>query len=329
MIDFAITEEEQLLAETASRFGDEHLRGEREREHEQAREYPEALHRSFTEMGLAGINRADAGLNAAQRLAVWTALAECDPSAPFGLDPIGPGAAALDTVPEGHGILVVAPGIRIENGKASGTIPWLPRSQLDWLVLIKDDGLFLVSKPTCEVLEPRPCGLQACGGIEVTLDGADCEQVGDAARAQQSLDECRLLAGAVILGGARDAHNAAAKYAQERIAFGKPIAHHQGLAFQLADAATDLDAAQLLLGASIRNSALMANAHAHACEVAMRVCERSVQALGGHGYLYDHRVEKRMRDVRAISALYGGAILSELHASLAIFDLPDPLEFAS
>jgi hypothetical protein len=163
----------------------------------------------------------------------------------------------------------------------------------------------------------------------VTLDGNKAESVGNAAKAQLALDECRLLAGAVLLGGARDSHNAAAKYAQERVAFGKPIAHHQGLAFQLADAATDLDAAQLLLSASIRSSGLVANAHAHACEVAMRVCERSVQVLGGHGYLYDHRVEKRMRDVRAVAALYGGAILSEHHASVAVFDLPDPLEFAS
>jgi len=329
MIDFSITEEEQLLQETASRFGDEHLRGDREREHEQAREFPDALHQAYAALGLADINRPDAGLDPAHRLAVWTALAECDTAAPFALDPIGPGGAALEAIPEGHGILMVAPGVRVENGKANGRVPWVPRTRLDWLVLIKDDGLFLVRSPASEALDSRPCGLQACGGLELTLEEVDCEPVGDAARSQQALDECRMLAAAVILGGARDAHNAAAKYAQERIAFGKPIAHHQGLAFQLADAATDLDAAQLLLGGSIRDSGLLANAHAHACEVAMRVCERSVQALGGHGYLYDHRVEKRMRDVRAVCALYGGPILSEHHASLAIFDLPDPLEFAS
>jgi alkylation response protein AidB-like acyl-CoA dehydrogenase len=329
MIDFAITEEEQLLAETASRFGAEHLSGEREREHEAARAYPEALLSSFEEMGLAGINRAEMGLDASHRLAVWTALAAADTSAPYGLDPIGPGAAALEQVPDGTGIVLVAPGVTVADGRATGLIPWVPRRSLDWLVLIRDEGLFLIKEPGYETLASRPCGLQACGGLEVSLDGADCEQVGDAERAQMALDECRLLAGAVMLGGARDSHDAAAKYAQERVAFGKPIAHHQGLAFQLADAATDLDAAQLLLGGSIRDSGLVANAHAHACEVAMRVCERSVQVLGGHGYLYDHRVEKRMRDVRAVAALYGGAILSEHHASLAVFDLPDPLEFAS
>ena len=329
MIDFGITEEEQLFEETAARFGDEHLRGEIEREHEKAREYPEALHKTYGDMGLAGINRADSGLNVAHRIAVWTALAAADTAAPYGLDPIGSGAVALDTVPEGSGIVMVAPSVRIKDGKASGSVPWVPRSSLSWLVVIRDEGLFMVQKPPYETLGPRPCGLQAAGGVCVTLDNAPCEQVGDASKAQLALDEGRLLAGAVMLGGARDAHNAAAKYAQERIAFGKPIAHHQGLAFQLADAATDLDAAQLLLGGSIHHSGLIANAHALACETALRVCERSVQVLGGHGYLYDHRVEKRMRDVRTVAALYGGPILSEHHASLAVFDLPDPLEFAS
>ena len=131
------------------------------------------------------------------------------------------------------------------------------------------------------------------------------------------------------MGAARDAHAAAARYAQERVAFGRPIAHHQGLAFQLADAATNLQAAGLLVEASIGNSTMVANAHALAVEVAQAVCERSVQTLGGHGYLYDHRVEKRMRDVRAVASLYGGPILSEHHAATGILDLPDPLELSS
>ena len=180
MIDFAITEEEQLFEETAARFGEEHLSGETERDHEKAREYPDALHRTFAEMGLAGINRADSGLNAAHRMAVWTALAGADTSAPFGLDPIGPGAVALDSIPDGSGFVLVAPGVTVENGKATGTIPWVPRSTLDWLVLIRDEGLFMVKNPQCETLGPRPCGLQAAGGLCVTLDSSDCEQVGDA-----------------------------------------------------------------------------------------------------------------------------------------------------
>jgi alkylation response protein AidB-like acyl-CoA dehydrogenase len=112
------------------------------------------------------------------------------------------------------------------------------------------------------------------------------------------------------------------------VAFGKPIAHHQGLAFQLADAATQIQAAQLLLEASAGCSTLTANAHRFADEVSHSVCERSVQVLGGHGYLYDHRVEKRMRDSRAVAALFGGSILSGHDAAAGILSLSDPLELS-
>jgi alkylation response protein AidB-like acyl-CoA dehydrogenase len=51
-----------------------------------------------------------------------------------------------------------------------------------------------------------------------------------------------------------------------------------------------------------------------------------LQALGGHGYLYDHPVEKRMRDVRALASLYGGATTAERDAADRVLGVPDPLE---
>ena len=327
MIDFTITEEEQLLADTARRFGDEHLR-EPERDHEKAQAYPSELHKLFSEMGLAGLNRPDSGLESVHRLAVWGALAECDPSAAFAMDPVGPGGALIDNLPSGVGAIAYQDKVVIADGHATGHLGWVPRPRLDWLVLVGEDGLHLIEAPPHTVLDQRICGLHACGGVEVHLDHTAVQAIGDAQQAQAVLDECRLIAATVMVGAARDAHNAAAKYAQERVAFGKPIAHHQGLAFQLADAATDLQAAQLLVDAAHGDTTLIANAHAYADTVAHQVCERSVQALGGHGYLYDHRVEKRMRDVRAVAALYGGSILSEHHAAQGILTLIDPLEFS-
>jgi alkylation response protein AidB-like acyl-CoA dehydrogenase len=327
MIDFTISEEEQLLSDTALRFGAEHLR-EEERAHEKARTYPPELHKLFTEMGMADLNSPDAGLEPAHRMAVWGALAEADPAAPFGLDPVGPGGALIADLPGGLGAICHAEKIQISNGTATGRLGWVPRTRLDWLVLLHETGLFLIEHPPHTVLEDRACGLQACGGVEVQLDATECRSIGDADAAQAVLDECRLMAATVMVAAARDAHAAAAKYAQERVAFGKPIAHHQGLAFQLADAATELQAAQLLVESTAGCSTLIANAHVFADDVAHRVCERSVQALGGHGYLYDHRVEKRMRDVRAVAALYGGTILSAHHAAVGILDLSDPLELS-
>jgi len=324
MIDFTITEDEQLLRDTAARFGTDHLR-EHERDHEKAQAYPPEVHALFEEMGLSSLNIPDSGMDITHRIAVWSALAEADSAAPFGLDPIGPGGAQLPFVPEGTGAIATMEGIQREGNALTGTIAWLPRDRLDWLILIDSDGLWLVNDPTTQALEGRACGLQTCGGVAVVLEQTGAEQVGGPDQATQVLTECRTLASTVLIGAARDAHAAAAQYAQERIAFGKPIAHHQGLAFQLADAATEIQAAQLLIEASVGHPTLAANAHAMAADVAFRVCERSVQALGGHGYLYDHRIEKRMRDVRAVAALYGGAICSESDAARSILTLPDPM----
>jgi len=325
MIDFTIQEEEELLAEVATRFASENLR-EVERDHEKAQAYPDALHEAFAALGLADLNRAESELEPCHRMAVWSALAQADPAAPFGLDPVGPGGAALPSVPEGTGAFCTTEGLVFDNGSVTGRIPWLPRHHLDWLVLMADDGLYLVSAPNCQALAERPCGLQACGGVEVILEDTPCTRIEDAESSVVALAECRRLAAAVLLGAAEDAHHAAARYTQERIAFGKPIAHHQGMAFQLADAVTDIDAAKLLVEASSDCPVQTANAHALAVEVADRVCERSVQALGGHGYLYDHRVEKRMRDVRSVATLYGGVLRSEHDAAMGILSLSDPLE---
>ncbi len=324
MIDFTITEDEQLLQDTAARFGNDHLL-ENERAHEKASAFPDTVHALFEEMGLTGLNIPDSGMEVDHRIAVWKALAQADPSAPFGLDPVGPGGAALPFVPDGKGAIVTAEGIQRNNNILTGTIAWVPRDHVDWVAIIDADGLWLVNAPKTSPMPGRPCGLQACGALSIEFEDTPAEQIGGPDVATAVLAECRILAATVLLGAARDAHTAAAQYAQERIAFGKPIAHHQGLAFQLADAATELLAAELLISAAAGDPIRTANAHAHAADVAFRVCERSVQALGGHGYLYDHRIEKRMRDVRAVASLYGGSIGSELDAATHILQLSDPM----
>ncbi|MBI4577478.1 MAG: acyl-CoA dehydrogenase family protein [Planctomycetes bacterium] len=342
MIDFQVTEEEEGLLSTAARFGEERLRPA-ERPHEEARRYPEALVHEYRELGLGTLGLPEAlggaALAAPVQVAVRSELAAADPAAPLGLDPLGPGCVALASTPAGRaliaeareGAVAVAEGIRVEGGRARGRVGWLPRGGLHWLVLADDRGVYRVDAPRWAPVAARPCGLRACGGVEVVLEDAPAESLGGADLARQVLAECRLYAGALLLGAARDAHAAAARYTQERVAFGRPIAHHQGLAFQLADAATDLEAARLLLeaAASRGHAAEVAGAHAYVTEVALRVVERSVQALGGHGYLQDHRVEKRMRDVRSLASLWGGAVLSERDAALSVLDAPEAVGDAS
>ena len=114
------------------------------------------------------------------------------------------------------------------------------------------------------------------------------------------------------VGMARSAFEAALAYAKEREAFGKPIIEHQAVAFRLADMATEIDAARLLVlraaalrdqGAPCLKEASMAKLFAS--EMAERVCSAAIQVLGGYGYVSDFPVERIFRDVR-VSQIYEG-----------------------
>jgi len=114
------------------------------------------------------------------------------------------------------------------------------------------------------------------------------------------------------VGMARAAFEAALAYAKERESFGKAIVEHQAVAFRLADMATEIDAARLLVlrAAALRDrgepclkEASMAKLFAS--EMAERVCSAAIQVLGGYGYVSDFPVERIFRDVR-VSQIYEG-----------------------
>jgi butyryl-CoA dehydrogenase len=114
------------------------------------------------------------------------------------------------------------------------------------------------------------------------------------------------------VGMARSAYETALAYAKEREAFGKPIIEHEAVAFRLADMATEIDAARLLVlraaalrdqGAPCLKEASMAKLFAS--EMAERVCSAAIQVLGGYGYVTDFPVERIFRDVR-VSQIYEG-----------------------
>jgi acyl-CoA dehydrogenase len=116
------------------------------------------------------------------------------------------------------------------------------------------------------------------------------------------------------VGVARAAYEYALKYAQERVAFGKPIVNHQAIGFMLADMATQIDAARLLCwraawladqGVACTKEASMAKAFA--ADVAMHVTTDAVQVLGGYGYMRDYPVEKWMRDAKIMQIYEGTA----------------------
>lgn len=130
--------------------------------------------------------------------------------------------------------------------------------------------------------------------------------------ALSNLEGGRIGIAAQAVGMARAAHEAALAYARERIAFGRPIAEHQAVAFKLADMATRIDAARLLVlrAAELREAGKpclteASMAKLFASEMAEEVCSAAIQIHGGYGYLADYPVERIYRDVR-VCQIYEG-----------------------
>ena len=123
--------------------------------------------------------------------------------------------------------------------------------------------------------------------------------------AMKVLDGGRISIGALAVGIARGAYEAARDYAKQRTAFGKPISDFQAIQFMLADMATEIDAARLLChrAASIKDAGervtqFSAMAKLYASEVAVRATEKGVQIFGGYGFIKEFPAEKYYRDVK-------------------------------
>ena len=122
--------------------------------------------------------------------------------------------------------------------------------------------------------------------------------------------------GALGVGVGRAAHDYALDYAKDREAFGTPIAQKQAIAFMLAEMATEIDGARLMVwesaweidqGRDASTSSYLALTNA--AETAMMVTDRAVQILGGHGYIREHPVERWMRNARGLSTFAGMAMV--------------------
>ena len=130
--------------------------------------------------------------------------------------------------------------------------------------------------------------------------------------AMETLNGGRIGIAAQALGIASGAYELALAYSKERKAFGKPISQHQAIQFKLADMATQIEAARLLVvkSAWLKDQGMdyahaSAMAKLYASEVAMNVTVEAVQVHGGYGYVKEYHVERLMRDAK-ITQIYEG-----------------------
>lgn len=133
------------------------------------------------------------------------------------------------------------------------------------------------------------------------------------------LDSGRISIGALAIGLAQAAYEEAIKYARQREAFGQPIAGYQAIQWMLADAATEIEAARLMVHKAAwfksqgRPYSQMASmAKLFATEVSERVCRNAIQIHGGYGYSSEFEVERMYRDTRLMTIGEGTSEIQRL-----------------
>lgn len=138
-------------------------------------------------------------------------------------------------------------------------------------------------------------------------------------QAMKVLDGGRISIASLGLGIAKGALEASIKYSKEREQFGQPISNFQGISFKLADMATEVEAAELLVyeAADLKNKHLpvtkvSAMAKYYASEVAVKVSTEAVQIFGGYGYTKDFPVEKFYRDSKLCTIGEGTSEIQKL-----------------
>jgi len=174
----------------------------------------------------------------------------------------------------------------------------------------KEDKLGIRASSTCELI------LDGCRVAETNVVG----EVGQGYKvAIETLNTGRIGIGAQMIGVARGALQAALKYVKERQQFGRAIAEFQAVQFQLAQAATELEAARLMVYNAARledagepYTMQAAMAKLFSSQVAERVTSLCVELFGGYGYTKEYPVEKFYRDAK-IGTIYEGTSNMQLN----------------
>ncbi len=209
------------------------------------------------------------------------------------------------------------------------TDPENPRKGMSCFIVERDWGGVSVSKPFDKM------GQHASDTAQVTFDNVEVPESHRLGKegtgfltAMQVFDKSRPPTSAGAVGVARRALDEAVNYAKERLSMGKPIWQHQAVGHLIAQMATDVEAARLLVwqaawavDAGERNTTASAFAKAFAADKAMKVTTDAVQVFGGYGYMAEFPVEKLMRDAK-IYQIYEGT--SQIQRNIVVRELFRP-----
>jgi alkylation response protein AidB-like acyl-CoA dehydrogenase len=201
------------------------------------------------------------------------------------------------------GVFIVFASVDLAAGYKGITAFLVDRDAPGFSLGKKEDKLGIRASSTCELIF-EDCRVPADNVLGEVGKGYKI--------AIETLNEGRIGIGAQMLGLAQGAWNCAAKYAKERKQFGKPIAEFQGVQFQIAQMAVEIEATRLLVynaarlkdaGKDFVKEAAMAKYFAS--QTAERVASQAVEIYGGYGFVKDYPVEKFYRDAK-IGKIYEG-----------------------
>jgi acyl-CoA dehydrogenase len=200
----------------------------------------------------------------------------------------------------------------------------------------KGISAFIVEKDTPGMTvgkKEKKMGLNGSNTVELIFDNAEVpleNLLGEENKgfkiAMANLNAGRIGIAAQALGIAEAALEASIAYAKERVQFGKPISRQQGVAFKLADMATEVEAAKLLIyraadlktrGIDCAQEASMAKLYAST--IATKVTTEAIQVFGGYGYTKDYPVERYFRDAKITEIYEGTSEIQKLVLSKNIF----------
>lgn len=345
MIDFALPAEIADLEAEILRFAENELRPKM-RDFEAAGSWDEATLKSFDAfaIGALDIPESRGGVEAGSlaKVVVLEALAFGDAGGLPGADPIGPAAAAALAHPDSERARgLISSCIARESrsvlifGKRS-KVDWLPGARAPEFSWVSDgQRLKLYDTKTCVATPVVAGAFDASGGIALDLMGAAAldDLILEPKDALLLRGRARLWPAGVALGISRASLDYAIAYARQRVVMGRPVAHHQGNAFAIAEATTNVDAARVSVRAAARrldegheDAGFWATlAYLDAIDAALDATNLGVMLLGGHGYIEDHPAEKWFREARALAQMLGGRDAALEDAEGAVLDTPDPL----
>lgn len=348
MRDFALPPEVEELRAAAERLGRSELIP-RVRESEAAGRWPDAVVAVLDAFPLGGLDVPEelggVGAGSLAKVVMLESLAHADAGGLAAVDRPGPTLGAVLACPgQDLAARVLAGGldgsaqsvltvVDVDNG--SRGVDWAPAwPNLRWVWVSEGDGLRL-HEVTGTVEPATVLAFQASGGVSVRFSETTVRGAWhlEPSAVLDLRGRARLWGAAVSVGIAQAALEETIEYGLDRVVFGKPVVHHQGNAFDVAEVASRVHAARLVVrdaaAAFDRNEPhagfWATQAWLETREAAFLATNVGIQLLGGHGFIVDHLAEKRFREARMLAMAVGGVDAAEFDVAAHVLEVPDGL----